>query len=288
MATGTTEFIDNTTADNSIPEHWSRRMIVAREQRLVFEKRVDTGYKEAIAFGDTVHVGSLSNLAVRTKSANTAITFETNTETNTDIIINVDEYTAIAVENITDLQSMLNLVEKYAPKMGYALDLAVDDVLAGLIDDFSTNVVGTLAVGLSYADLLEARQALLDALVPDDDDWTIAVSPAQEAAWLQVDHFINRDYTENLGVGKGFKGDRAYVGHWMNIPVYRSTNVEGSNAAGHDNAMFSRSSLALIKQMAPKTFTMFDIDYLARKVASEQVYGTKEMRDNHGVFMRGL
>ena len=285
MPTGTTEFIDNTTADNSIPELWSKRVIVTREDRLVFEKLVDTGYREAMAFGDTIHVGAKGDLAVRTKSANIAITYETETPANTDITISTDEYAAIAVENITDLQSMLNLIEFYAPKMGFALDKAVDDVLAGLVDDF-TNAVGTLATPLSYADWLRARQYLDDANVPDDERFMV-VSPAEEANMMQLDQFINRDYTESTGSGKGDKGNKAWLGHWLSMPVYKSVNVEGSNAAGHDNAMFHREAIALVKQMQPKTFTMFDIDYLARKVATEQVYGSREMRDNHGCWARG-
>src|SRR3989304_8252443 len=128
MATGTTEFIDNTTADNSIPELWSKELVVARPDRLVFEKIVDAHYQEAMAFGDTIHVGSRGHLTVRTKSANTAITYETETPTNTDILINVYEYAAIAVEKITHIQSMLDLISNYAPEMAYALDKAVDDV----------------------------------------------------------------------------------------------------------------------------------------------------------------
>lgn len=286
MATGTTEFIDNTTADNSIPELWSRRLIISRQDKLCFEDLVDTDYKEAMKFGDTIHVGSRGHLSVRTKTANTAITFETETPTNTDILINVNEYAAIAVENVTTVQSMLDLIETYTPEMSYALDKAVDDVLAGLVDDFSTNVVGSLGIDLSYADLLEARRMLADANVPDEEI-NIVVSPIQEAYWLTLDHFINRDYTESTGAGKGFKGKKAYIGHWMTFPVWRSVNVEGSNAAGHDNAMFHKSALALVKQQAPKTTSQYDIDYDARKVLSTQIYGSKEMRDDHGVFMRG-
>lgn len=264
---------------------WSKRVIVTREDRLVFEKLVDTNYKEAMSFGDVIHVGAKGDLTVRAKSANTAITYETETPTNTDITISTDEYAAIAVENITDLQSMLDLIEFYAPKMGYALDKAVDDVLAGLVDDFS-NAVGTLATPLAYADWLRARQYLDDANVPDDERYMV-VSPAEEANMMQLDHFINRDYTDSTKAGAGSKGDKAWLGTWLGMPVYKSVNVEGSNAAGHDNAMFHREVMALVKQQSPKTFTMFDIDYLARKVATEQIYGAREMRDNHGVFCRG-
>ena len=287
MATGVTEFIDNATADNSIPELWSKELVIARPDRLVFEKLVDAHYKEAMAFGDTIHVGSRGHLTVRTKSANTAITYETETPTNTDILINVYEYAAIAVENVTDLQSMLNLISTYAPEMAYALDKAVDDVLAGLVDDFSTNIVGSLGVSLSYQDLLDARQYLDDYDVPDEDRF-IVVSPKQENGMLSLDHFINRDYTESTGAGKGQRGDKAWIGTWMSMPIYKSVNVEGSNAAGHDNAMFHRSALAMVKQASHKTNTQYDIDYDARKVSSYQLYGTKEMRDDHGVWLRGF
>jgi hypothetical protein len=40
-------------------------------------------------------------------------------------------------------------------------------------------------------------------------------------------------------------------------------------------------------QIAPKTYRQFDIDYIVDKVVVEQLYGTSEMRDDHGVFMKG-
>lgn len=288
MATGSTEFVDNTTADVFIPEIWSMEAIVAREQRLVFAKLVNRVDKEVMKFGDTIHFPSRTHLSARTKtlSSNAAITFETQTETNTDLVVNTWEYAAMAVEDIIEVQANRDMFAFYASEMGYALDLAVDDVLAGLVDDFSTNTVGTLATDLSYEDLLLARQMLDDANCPDDDR-AIVISPKQEAGFLKLDHFINRDYTENLSVGKGDKGDKAWIGHWMGVPVYKSTNVEGSNAAGHDNAFMHKSALALALQMKPKTVHQYDINYLTDKVAMEQVYGTKELRDDHGVFMKG-
>ena len=105
MATGATEFIDNTTADVFIPELWSMEAIVARENQLVFANLVDRKFEKGLSFGDTIHVPSVSNLASRTKSINTAVTYETVTETNTDISIATHEYAAIALENISRVQN---------------------------------------------------------------------------------------------------------------------------------------------------------------------------------------
>jgi N4-gp56 family major capsid protein len=285
MATGATEFVDNTTADVFIPELWSNEAIVTREARLVFANLVNRKYEAEMKFGDIIHVPSVSDLAVRTKTANAAITYETQTETNTDITVSTHQYAAMAVEDITKVQANRDLFSLYAGKMGYALDLAVDDVLAGLPDNL-TNTVGALATDLTYENLLRARQYLDDANVPDEDR-VMVVSPAQESGFMKLEHFINRDYKDQQGVSTGQKGNKAWFGNWLGMPVYKSVNVEGTNAAGHDNVMLQREAFALVMQMKPKFESMRDIDYLVDKVASQHLFGTQEMRDDHAVWMAG-
>ena len=285
MATGATEFIDNTAAYVFIPELWSMEAIVARENQLVFANLVDRKFEKGLSFGDTIHVPGVSNLAVRTKSTNTAITYETVTESNTDITIGTHEYAAIALENITRVQNNRDQLKLYAGKLGYALALAVDDVLAGLVDNFS-QTVGTLAVELTDDELLRSRQYLDDADAPQDSR-VMVVSPAQETGLLKLDRFVHNDYDSIHGPGRETGLEKAYVSSFMGMPIYRSVNVEGTNAAGHDNGMFQKEALTLVMQIAPKTYHQFDIDYIVDKVAIEQLYGTQEMRDDHGVFMKG-
>ena len=285
MATGATEFIDNTTADVFIPELWSMEAIVARENQLVFANLVDRKFENGLSFGDTIHVPGVSNLAVRTKSTNGAVTYETVTESNTDITIGTHQYAAIALENITRVQNNRDQLQLYAGKLGYALALAVDDVLAGLVDDFS-NSVGTQAVELTDDDILRARQYLDDADAPQDSR-VMVVSPMQETGLLKLDRFVHNDYEAVHGPGRETGLEKAYVSSFMGMPIYRSVNVEGANSTGHDNAMFQKEALALVMQNAPKTYHQFDIDYIVDKVVVEQLYGTREMRDDHGVYMQG-
>ena len=82
-------------------------------------------------------------------------------------------------------------------------------------------------------------------------------------------------------------GNRAWFGTWLGMPVYKATNVEGTNAAGHDNVMFHTEAFALVMQLKPRFVSQYDIDYLCDKVAAQHLYGTQEMRDNHAVFCRG-
>ena len=272
MAAGATEFIDNTTADVFIPELWSMEAIVARENQLVFANLVDRKFESGLSYGDTIHVPGVSNLAVRTKSTNGAVTYETVTESNTDISIGTHQYAAIALENITRVQNNRDQLQLYAGKLGYALALAVDDVLAGLIDNF-TQTVGTLAVEFTDDDILRARQYLDDADAPQDGR-VMVVSPAQETGLLKLDRFVHNDYEAVHGPARETGLEKAYVSSFMGMPIYRSVNVEGTNAAGHDNGMFQKEALALVMQISPKTYHQFDIDYIVDKVVIEQLYGT--------------
>ena len=285
MATGATEFIDNTTADVFIPEIWSPLAIVAREQQLVFAKLVDRRFEDGLSAGDTIHVPGVSDLAARTKSTNTAITYETVTESNTDITISTHKYAAIAVESITKVQNNRDQLQLYAGKLGYALGLDVDDTLAGLPDNFS-QTVGTLAAENTYHDYLRAIQYLDDANAPADSRYFV-ISPAAEVGLLKMDTYINNDYTNIHGTGRDTSLEKAYISSFLGVPVYKSTNVDGSNSAGHDNAFFQREAQALIMQMTPDMHTMFDIDYFADKVAIEKLYGEQVMRSDHGVWIKG-
>ena len=283
MATGTTEFVDTTTAAVFIPELWSAQEIRARESRTVFSKLANRVFEQKLIYGNTIHVPSIGNMTTRSKTQNTAITYETVTETNTNITIATQDYAAMAVEDIINIQANRDLASKYAGKMGYALDLDVDDVLAGLPDDFSQNV-GTLANPTLYADWLRAIQYLDDADAPEDERY-IVISPAERANMMQMDNFINSDFTTVSKADPRKRGDA--IGEWLGIPVYVSTNVEGTNAIGHDNTLFQKEAIALVMQEMPKTRTFYDIDYDCDKVASFILFGTKEMRDDHGVWVKG-
>ena len=150
-----------------------------------------------------------------------------------------------------------------------------------------TNTVGTLAVELQDEDFLRALQYLNDADVPEETRYFV-ISNAQQTGVLKLDRFVHNDYRQIHGdTPASLAVERAYVTSFLNQPIYRSTNVEGTNNGGHDNTLFNREAFALVMQMTPTPHSMFDIDFLADKVVIEQLYGTKEMRDDHAVWMKG-
>lgn len=265
-----------------IQELWAGEAgrIDATMQELVFAGLAGRKYEKILKFGDTVNIGTRGHLTAQTKAkaSNTALSFETVTELNTTLTVATWEYSGIAVESIVDKQSMVDQMAMYAPEQGYALNLAVDDVLAGLVDD-TTNAVGTLGVSLSYDNLLTGIQNLDDA--NRRGKRVLVTAPAQFYDWMKLDVFMRSDYVEihgnadARGLKDGMQGNTRK--NWLNIPIYMSTNVEGSNAAGHDNCVMELGGMQLVMQIAPRAHRQKDINYLCDKVVLEQLYGTKLM-----------
>lgn len=284
---GTTEFIDTTTAASFIPEIWAMLTTVAREANLVWANLVDRRFEKELKFGDILHVSPVTSLGTaQTKSTNTAITYETATETNVDITVNTHEYSAMAVEDIVKVQANRDVLAVYTGKRGYQLALAVDDAMAGLPDDV-TNTVGALGTENTDDDFIRARQYLNDANAPRTERY-IVVSPAAESGMLKLDRFVHADYQAVHGTNDAEGGlQEAYMGTYYRMPIYVSTNTEGSNSAGHDNSMHHKHAFTLLMQMQPTAHAQFDIDYLCDKVALVQLYGYREMRDDHGVWVKG-
>lgn len=278
MATGVTEFIDITTADVYLEEKWSKKATIAREKRLVFATSVDRQFEAELKRGQILHIGNITQPTARSKSVNTAISYETVTETEKNITINTYYYTAIALEDVIEPMISINIVEKYLPGLGYGLGLQEDSDLAALIDDGTiTNSVGTLATGLTYDNLVRGDQYLNDADVPQEDR-CIIISPAEKANMLKMDQFINKDYSDiRTGI----------LGAWMSYPIWVSNNTNGTNAAGHDNVMMHKECIAHVSQIQPKVRTFWDIDYQCAKMTALTTYGSVIRRADHGVWLKG-
>lgn len=265
-------------------EIWSKKAIVARENALVFAGLVDRQFEDEMNYGDILNIPGITNLTAQTKSVNAVIVYETATETNVQLTVATWEYSAFAIETKTKKQVMQDLYKRYAPKQGYALGLSIDDVLAGLPDDFSQNL-GTLGTPTSYSDWLRAQQYLDDSNTPLEER-VIVIAPAERKNLMEMDQFTNGDYAK-LQDSTAPRKDSSRIGTWMTMPVHMSVNVEGTNAAGHDNAMFHKSALALVVQIDMPSYHFFDIDYFADKYAVECLYGTREIRDEAGVWVKG-
>lgn len=271
-----------TTGAAFIPEIWSHATLDFREQMLVITPLVGRTHESDANFGDTVHVASVTELTARTKAAGTQITYEAPTETDATILINQHKYAAVLIEDILKVQSKYDVREKYTSQFGYVLAKVVDNAMGARFAGFS-QIVGVLAADVTEADLRRALQYLDDADAPTDGR-AFVFSSAAKSGLMAMEKLVNSDY--NGTVGK-VENKRGRFGTIWDVPAYVSNNLQGSNAAGHDNALLHKSAIELILQMKVRTKSQFSVDDDGWKLAAFELYGSNEMRDSHGVYLKG-
>jgi len=288
VAVGVAEFIDKTIADPVFsPDIWSKNVLVKQEANLVFAKLVNREYERDAKVGKQVFISTISDLSVRDKTINTAITYETVAETQIPIPLNVWDYAAIGIEDIVNVQSHINLRSEYERKIAYALAKSVDTKVSMGVQFFSKSV-GTLGTPFTDQDVRDAVM-YLDNNNVSEDGRVMVMSPAEKNDKLGLEKWTSilyrGDDKRNGGgtqVNNGRIGDDVY-----GASPYMTTNLN-KPALGHaDNALFHKDAYALVMQRSPKMHLFYDIDFFTWKVASEEILGHAELRDDHGVWLKG-
>jgi hypothetical protein len=260
---------------------WSKQVLRATESNLVLAKCVNRGYEDDASVGKSVKVASIGNVAARAKTENTAIQYETITETATTIVLNIWSYAAVGIEDIVKVQSIVDVQNEYQMKMGYAIAKDIDSKLASDVAGF-TQTVGTLGTALADVDIIRSNQYLDDADAPEDDRFCV-LSPAEKANKLTLDRWTNALYIGNpKPVMSGSIGDM----YGLNIMI--TTNLVKPAGGQANNFVSQREALALIVQRSPKMHLFYDIDYFTWKLASEVIYGHMMMRPTFGIWAKGV
>ena len=262
-------------------------MIEFRKANLGFSGTVSNRYKDNAGVGTTIRWSQstvVNSGVARTKSEGNSgndIIFDVNTEGAVTLTINQWMYSAWELEEFENAMSIVDLKKWMTRNAAYVLDTSIDDTLAALVDDFG-QTVGTLAVDLTDDDIRRAVQYLDDANAPADGRY-FALSPATKNSMLAIDRYASSDF--NRGGGANIiKGE---FGTIYSLKGWESTNIEGTNAAGHDNGIYQRDSMALGMRLKPKTRKFDDILNLSEQYSISAIWGVVEIRDDHGVWAKG-
>lgn len=285
-----------TTADTMIPELWSVINADAREAELSLLSLFDRRYEQeasAKAY-DRIRIQGFNNFTDETGTFGSTLgvggtlTYAAGRyQTQVTLIIDTHVYEAFDLEYEAELLTNVAQLENLAHKAGYSVAHRLDDDAAGFIDDFdSPNVVGTLLVGLSDADVSRAQQYLDDNYVPAGDRYFV-FSHAEKRSLMDQEKYINSNYREAVGSlnNNVIKG---YINHIHGADWIAMDNIEGTNSAGHDNGMFHREAVAVAVIDNMRTEQMYEIDTDSTKYVVHSIYGMIEVRGLHGVFCRGL
>lgn len=280
-----------TTVDTTVPEVWSKVLRNTTEKNLVWGNLFDHSFEDEFSGTptDTIHVQGVDNFSAADAytAGDDPLTFTAASfKTQLNISINRHYYKAFQLDKDAELFTNVPLMKELSAKIGYAVGLEYDTFLAGFPDDFG-NTVGTLAVALTDDDIIRGDQYLNDAFAPKESRYFV-FSAAEDANFKKIEKYVNADYAKAVGsidTGHG----RGYVARIHGLDWYYSDNVEGSNAAGHDSAIFQKEAVATVVKDPMRTEgPFFELESDSTQYVVHNVYGVLEIRDDHGVWMKSL
>ena len=292
---------------NTVPQMYSHMTADYREANFVYVNLFDRKYEADLTEGDRVYINGVktfqttqdtTTLAANPSSGSLgsagggsgSLTFdEASLQTRITLTADTHVYQAFELEYEADLFSNIGLMEKLTKASGYAVAHRIDDDAAGLVDGFTGNsqTVGTMAVGLTESDVKRGVQYLNDAFAPEDGR-VFVFSPAEQMNLFGIERFVNAQYSASIGnvdVNSKYKG---YVTNILGMDWYMSLNVEGTNAAGHDNGIWQKEACATLVVEESRPVSHYEISTDTTRYAVHAIYGFVEVRDDHGVLMQGM
>jgi hypothetical protein len=295
-----TDFIDQTLANTAAgpaarapfsPDIWSKNILVKQEANLIFAQHVNREYERDAKVGKAVIISTISDLGFRPKVENTAIQYETVAEAPIMLVLNIWDYAAFGIEDIVNVQSHINLRSAYEDKVAYALAKDVDSKLALGVGGYN-NVFGVFGTPFTDDDLRDCVQKLDDNNVSAEGR-VLIMTPAEKNDKLGLEKWVSVLYRgDSMPNGGGAQVNNGQIGRDIyGVTPYVSTNVSTGSppVAGNGwNVVFHKDAYALVMQRQPKMHLFYDIDFFTWKVASEQILGHGELRDDHGVWLKGI
>tara|TARA_R100000773_G_C4220968_1_gene119802 strand:+ start:3808 stop:4704 length:897 start_codon:yes stop_codon:yes gene_type:complete len=272
------------TDSHFIPEIWGEGIYKYFERKSVFRGLVDdySAVFSGAGFGDVLHIPEISLISASDKSAGSDVSYDATSTTETQLTVNKHKYVAKLFEDVLEIQSNADMVERYSRMMGEALSRQVDsDIwteLQSLEDSLNLSADDTLTA----AKFEEALATLGEADVPYmDGDVSMVVNPTLFADILNPAAGIAQYFIRNDAVGEGNRGLRSgLVGSLYGMDVYMSNTIStGGNQNTISGAIFHKSAVAFASQQDVRVQSEYSIDALGTKVVADLLYGVKRIDD---------
>jgi hypothetical protein len=291
---------------DTVPQMYSHMTADYREANFVYVNLFDRKYEADLSEGDRVFIHGVNTFQTTQDTTTLAalpasgglgvagagddsgvLTFsEASLKSRISLIADTHVYQAFELEYEADLFSNIGLMEKLTKASGYAVAHRIDDDAAAFVDNFS-QTVGSLTVGLTESDVKRGVQYLNDAFAPEDGR-VFVFSPAEQMNLFGIERFVNAQYSASIGnvnVDSKYKG---YVTNILGMDWYMSLNTEGTNAAGHDNGIWQKDAVATLVVEESRPVSHYEITTDTTRYAVHAIYGFIEVRDDHGIWMKGM
>ena len=263
--------------DKFIPELWADGIYRYFEKNLVFKPFFDDYSSLVKGKGDTLHIPTVQEVAVSTKTENAGVAYSVNTETAIDLLIDQHKYAAKLFEDIAMIQSNEVLFDKYARSMAYGLSKAVDTHIMEELDAMGTTQALAADNSLSNADVETALGTLMSNDIPKEE-CAFFVNPLIYADLLNSKAFVAApnspaNYATSgalgnivpTGFAEGSVMQTGEVGMLFGMPVYTSSIMATATGSGTEvGYLVHKSAIAVAVQQEIRLQSEYSVDYLGR------------------------
>lgn len=230
---------------NFIPEYWAGPILANLRDAAVYVGRTNRNYEGVIrAAGDTVHITSFTDPAVRDYTKNTDISWDLLTDATQALVIDQADYFAFTVDDVDRRQALPGFVDAATQGAGNNLALEADEYVAGLMyaaTNQTAQDLGLVAVDISdnnaFGALFVAMRTKLNRnKVPAQGRWAI-IPPEVTGALIQDNRFLS---AAQSGTSQTLR--EGFVGRIVGFDIYESNVTHAATAgtyhvfAGHEMA----------------------------------------------------
>ena len=284
MAAG--DLFDTTSGAGFIPELWSDPIYSFFFRGNKLRGTVDDYSPLVKGKGDTIHIPAILMQDAQSKSASTAVAWDTNKGstpqahdvTPVDLTVGTHIYQAEIFEDILTIQSAPELVSRYAKAFGESLARKVETDLWAELDGFQTTVntgtdneFGTVELELVLAGLYD-----LDI---DPNSCSLVVNHLMLADMFSSSSSVANIFLRNDAYGQtsgrnGMHVSEGAVGLIYGMDVFFSQAV-GTGTTDRCGAAYVSGACAFAASQDVRLQAQYDVDYLGTKVIADMIYGVK-------------
>jgi len=267
------------------PEIWSAKVNDFMRAKLYANYFFTDLSEDVSGGGDVINIPSLTEMTANEKVNATAVTLNTNTET--DVNLTVDQWYEVSFviedEEKAQVKHSYNLQERYAKNAAYTVANTLEVALITLFSGFASTVGDSLT---------NANDSNIRACIAYLDGNDI---PQEDRAWffdptvfwtdiMGIDRFTLVNESGNKAVINGA------IGVLYGIPVYITSNIPTTGGSKYnalaqkDAIVFATASLG--GGSGIRLQTSYLQTYLGTLVTADILYGVIENRDLAGVLYK--
>lgn len=276
--------------DVYINEVWSSKINDFAKEKMHFANFFINRSDELAGGGDTIHTGNLTEMSGNTKNNAAAVTLNSPTETDVDLVVNTWKEVSFAIEDgdAAVFLKSLYLQEKYATNAGYTAAQILESALVALFTSFTDSVGASTSV-IADSDIRKALGILEANTKEEVTDGNFRFFIETKVWWNQIAG--NTIYQLKINTSGNDPVTKRPMTRLYDVPVSLSNLIAYvSGTTGRVNAVAHKDAIHYALARLPKqgaglirVQSNYIPEYLSTVTTADLKYGVIINRATYGV-----